>query len=331
MSKRQIRILILAGLFLFFYLQRGILAPFVLALIFSYVLSPLVDLIHRQLGLPRLLSVIIIYLLFVIIVGLLLFALTSRLFEEVKEFRGESKNFIEEVRTQLGSFPGWLQLLVYESIKSLQNTTLIIPTKIIPYLSGAVSQIINVILFLCATFYFLKDGHKFSAALKKIFIETTSERMTEVYEKLIHVFSLYLRGQLFLVALMSTLTFVALSVLGVKFSLLLGVFTGFAEIVPIVGPMVATIVGVAVALVDGRSIFGLNLVGEGVVVALTYFILRQFEDIVVIPTVMGKIVRTHPLLVMFAVLAGGHIGGIWGLFLAVPVLAAARIIFEYFW
>lgn len=331
MSKRQIRILILAVLFLFFYIQRGILAPFVLALIFSYVLSPLVDLIHHKLKLPRLLCVAIIYLFFIILVGLLLFALTSRLFEEVKEFRGESKNFIDEARAQLSNFPGWLQPLVYESIKSLQNTTLIIPTKIIPYLSGAVSQVINVILFLCATFYFLKDGHKFSAALKKIFIETTSEKMAEVYEKLAHVFSLYLRGQLFLVLLMSTLTFVALSILGVKFSLLLGVFTGFAEIIPIIGPVVATIVGVAVAIVDGNAVFGLSPAGEASVVVITYFILRQFEDIVVIPSVMGKIVRTHPLLVMFAVLAGGHIGGIWGLFLAVPVLAAAKIIFEYLW
>ena len=331
MTKKQKR-LIIAGLFLvFIYLERGILSPFLLASIVAYLLSPLVGIIHHKLKTPRPISVIIVYLIFVTSLGLVFFSLASRLFDELGEFRYESASLLPEVQRQLESYPAWAQNLINESVKSLQNIALSTPSRILPFFTGAVSQFINLILFLATTFYLLKDSQKISESIKRVLIELTSPNMEEIFGKITQSFALFLRGQLFLVLLMSTLTFVALSIMGVKYALILGIFTGFAEIIPIIGPIVATIVAMIVALVDGNLMYGLSPLGQAVAVVSVYFMLRQLEDVAVIPAVMGKITKVHPLLVMMAIIAGGHLAGFWGLLLAVPVLSVTKILVEYYW
>ena len=331
MTKKQKR-LIIGGLFLvFIYLERGILSPFLLAVIVAYLLNPLVNIIHRRLKTPRPVSVLIVYLVFVATLGLVFFSLASRLFDELSEFRYESVSLLPEVQRQLASYPAWAQTLIDESVKSLQSVALSTPSKILPFFTGAVSQFINLILFLATTFYLLKDSGKISESIKRVLLELTSPDLEEVFEKITHSFALFLRGQLFLVALMSSLTFVALSIMGVKYALILGIFTGLAEIIPIIGPIVATAVATVVALVDGNQMYGLDPLGQGVLVVSVYFMLRQLEDVAVIPAVMGKITKVHPLLVMMAIIAGGHLAGFWGLLLAVPVLSVAKILVEYYW
>ena len=128
---------------------------------------------------------------------------------------------------------------------------------------------------------------------------------------------------------MATLSWIALTILHVKYALIIGIFTGFAEIVPFVGPWVAGTVAVSVSFFDGISAFGLPPIFQGIIVALVYFMLRQFEDLFVIPHVLGHATKLHPLLILFAVLAGGHLWGILGTVLAIPIAALLRIFLEY--
>ena len=100
------------------------------------------------------------------------------------------------------------------------------------------------------------------------------------------------------------------------------------ELVPLIGPWVAGSIAVTVALSQGHAPFGWTQVQLGLVVALTYFALRMIEDHLVIPQLIGRIVRVHPVLVVFAVLAGAHTFGILGLLLAVPITAATKIIVQ---
>lgn len=331
MGKKQSRLIITGLLLVFVYLGRGILSPFLLAIVIAYILNPLVNFIHKRLRAPRLLSVTVVYLVFLSLVSVSLFTLTSRVVNEVRDFRDESVILIDGAKTQLATYPDWAQSLVYESIRSLENATLVLPARILPIFTGAVSQLIQLVLFLATTFYLLKDSEKIAHGVKKFILELSSTNMEPVLSKIAQSFALFLRGELFLVALMSSVSFLALSFLGVKYALILGIFTGFAEIIPIIGPIVATVVATAVAVVDGNGMYSLTPLGQGFVVVVIYFILRQLEDVAVIPQVMGKITKVHPLLVMFAVVAGGHLAGFWGLLLAVPVLSAVKIIIEYYW
>ena len=139
----------------------------------------------------------------------------------------------------------------------------------------------------------------------------------------------YLRGQIFLVFFVSLTLFVLLAILGVKFALILAVFSGFAEIVPIIGPIVAAAVAAIVGYLGATSNFGFDQVQIVMAIIVIYFVVRQFQDYFVNPFIMGKITKLHPLIILFAVIAGEHSGGILGLILAVPIAGILRIIFEY--
>jgi predicted PurR-regulated permease PerM len=139
----------------------------------------------------------------------------------------------------------------------------------------------------------------------------------------------YLRGQIFLVFLVSLVLFIALSVMGVKFSLLLAVFSGIAEIVPIIGPIVAATVAAVVVFLSGVSNFSLSPLQAVILVVIVYFIVRQIQDYFVTPVIMGRITKLHPLVIMFAVLIGGHSFGILGLILAVPAAAILKLLLDF--
>ncbi|MCL6096184.1 MAG: AI-2E family transporter, partial [Patescibacteria group bacterium] len=139
----------------------------------------------------------------------------------------------------------------------------------------------------------------------------------------------YLRGQVFLVLLVSLVLFIALSILGVKFALILAIFSGLAEIVPIIGPIVAASLAAIVAFIGGTSNFSLAPLQTAIAVVVIYTVVRQLQDYLVNPYIMGKITKLHPLVILFAVLAGEHTAGILGLILAVPIAGVLRIFLEF--
>jgi predicted PurR-regulated permease PerM len=107
----------------------------------------------------------------------------------------------------------------------------------------------------------------------------------------------------------------------------LAIFTGVAEIVPLIGPIVAAALAAIIAAFDGVGPSNMTPLVQAVMVLVAYFILRQLEDQIVIPIVMGRVTKIHPLLILFLVLVGGHFWGVLGMILAVPLAAVARIIF----
>jgi predicted PurR-regulated permease PerM len=139
----------------------------------------------------------------------------------------------------------------------------------------------------------------------------------------------YIRGELVLFAIMATVITIALTVLGVPGAIFLGLLSGALELLPLVGPWLAGATGVSVAYFNGTNPFGVSQLAYAGFVALIYFVLRQLEDYLVIPHVLGRAVRLHPLVVLFAVASGGVIGGLFGLIVAVPVAASVKAIGIY--
>jgi len=130
-----------------------------------------------------------------------------------------------------------------------------------------------------------------------------------------------------LVFFVALILFICLTILGVKFSLILAVFSGFAEIVPIIGPIVAVTVAALIGFLGGTASFGLSPIQLVVAIIIVYTVVRQVQDYFITPYVMGKITQLHPLIILFAVIAGGHTAGMVGLILAVPV---AGVVKNYF-
>jgi predicted PurR-regulated permease PerM len=127
---------------------------------------------------------------------------------------------------------------------------------------------------------------------------------------------------------MSTVTAIGLSILEVPYSIVLGIVTGVLELIPIVGPITAGAIACIVALGHPNP-FGWQQLTYVAVVAVMYTVLRHSEDYFVIPLVIGRIVRLHPAVVIFSLLAGGALFGLLGVILAVPAAATARLLLVY--
>jgi predicted PurR-regulated permease PerM len=313
----------------FLYLERAILTPFILAAIFAYIFNPLVNFFSHRLKLPRTLSVLIIYLVIISIIISSGIALSKRVMEESSELGKQVTAITQTAKTQISSLPDWLKPTIDDALKTFESTKTFSYSSVFSVFPKAFSGILSLIIFLFAAFYFLKQGRGMSDRALNFVPNDYKVEVDILIRRINAILGGYLRGQLFLVFFVSLVLFIFLMILGVKFALILAVFSGFAEIVPIIGPIVAVTVAASVAFLGGTANFGLSPIQLAIWIIIIYTVVRQVQDYFVTPHVMGRITQLHPLIILFAVIAGGHTAGIIGLVLAVPIAAVVKIIFEY--
>ena len=323
---------IVLGIFVigFLYLERAILTPFIVAGIFAYIFNPVVDFFSHKIKLPRSLSILIIYfiIIFAVVFSGVVFA--RRVIDESSDLKIYVDHLLLTTKTQVASLPDWLRPSINETLLSLDKIKGTSAMSVFSVFPQAISRILSFFIFLFAGFYFLKEGRNFVNRLLGYFPSEYRMDLEILLRKINQILSGYLRGQIFLVFLVSLVLFLALSVLGVRFALILAVFSGIAEIVPIIGPILAGTVAAIVVLVTGGGNFNLSPVQMAVVVVVVYFVVRQIQDYFITPLVMGRITKLHPLVILFAVLSGGHSFGILGLILAVPITAILKLLIDYF-
>lgn len=313
----------------FFYIERAILSPFILGGIFAYIFNPLVRKVSEKTNLSKEVAATLTYLLLMTVVVVLGVVATRRVIVEFSEIQNFVNHLLLTARAQLNTLPDWIKPTIYDFLFSIEKSKLVGSASLLPFFPQALSRIVSLIIFLVSGYYFLKEGSTF---FQKIVASTPKAYQHDVQKLLEDINTLlagYLRGQIFLIFLMSLTTFIALSILGVRFALFLGVFSGLAEIIPYIGPIIAATIAVTVVLVTGSVHFGMNALNGALFVVLLYTALRQIEDYLVVPHVMGRITKLPPFVIFFAVVAGGHIAGILGLILAVPVTAMIKVLFEF--
>lgn len=327
---RSAFLILMVFLFLWFlYVERAILSPFILAAIFAYIFNPIVNFFHFKLKVPRTLSVIVIY---VAIISAIIFSgvtLSQRAVSESSQLKKEATQITKTAKNQINSLPDFLRPTVNDVLSSFDKYTTVSYPSVLAFFPKAFSRILGFIIFLFSAFYFLKEGRKMFDKLLHFVPNDYKVEVDILTRKVNSILGSYLRGQVFLVFFVSVVLFICLTILGVKFALILAIFSGFAEIVPIIGPIVAAAVAGVIAFSGGTSNFNLPPIQLVLVVIIVYFVVRQVQDYLINPYIMGKITKLHPLLILFAVIAGEHTAGILGLILAVPIAGVLRILFEY--
>lgn len=334
MKSRTVFLFILGIISLWFlYVERAILSPFILAAVFAYLFNPIISFASKKTKMPRGVTILIVY---GILIGIFVFAmlqLSSQVFQESSELRGFATHILQNAKTQLSGLPIWIRPTARQLLTELQKSrffNFFNTPSLFPFVSQAISRVVSFFIFLFSGYYFLNDGEKMFQQFLSIVPEKHRNDVKELLEKINQVLSGYLRGEVFLIILMGVVTYIALAIIGVRFAVSIAIFSGFAEIIPYVGPIVAATVAVAVTLFIGGVHFGLSPLNAALIVIGVYFVLRQLEDYFVIPHVMGSITKLPPFIIFFSVVAGGHIGGVLGLILAVPVAAILRLLLEFF-
>lgn len=326
--------LIFAAVLLFLYEARSVLGPFIIAGIIAYIFTGGITFVQQRLGWPRILVAALLYLLVLAALGVALYVGAHTLIRQTLELGRQGPNLVENgLRQLLGSGPIDVLGQQYDAHTLAQRLDAAIvevqgnPGNALHIGELIVSRLLDALLVVFVSFYLIVDGGKLGAYLLK-FLPADSRPVAGLMAGRIHtVLGAYLRGQLYLIVIMSTVTWLALHFLfNLHYALPIALASGLLEVMPLLGPIIAATLAAAVALAQPGGGPGL-----AVGILILYFILRQAEDQLVIPFIVGRAVELHPIVTIFAVLAGGAVAGILGILLAVPVAAAIKVILDYFY
>ena len=315
------------------YLGSSAVGPFVVGLVLAYLLDMPVERMSR-LGLPRWLSVLIVYAIVVFVVVeavvLTLRPLADQLSTFIREFPtftaqvADMYNHLDLAPTIRSAIDTWLNELG-AGIAGLDPAALV---PVVSGIAGIVGSIVGYILIPVWVFYLIKDRPALTAAAERSMPPEWRPDFRAIGGLVLRVFGQWLRGQLFLGLTVGVATFAGLIFLSAtvdpifgRFAVLLSVVAAVLELLPIIGPIIAAIPAVLLALTAGVDV--------AIAAVIMYTVIQQLENNLLVPKIQGDAVELHPSAVMFALVIGGAIAGLLGAILALPVTAAARDVFRY--
>jgi len=188
-------------------------------------------------------------------------------------------------------------------------------------ISYTFSLVLAILIIPFWTFYLLLDSDEISSSLHRSVPDILREDVSKIVTLVDTVFSSYLRGQLFLGVIIGIISTIVFSIMGVNFSVLLGLIAGIFEMVPNIGPVLGAIPAILVALSQDPIL--------ALWVTVYAFAVQQVENLFISPQVIGETLKLHPVVVMVVLVIGSEISGLVGLFLAPVVTAALRDLFRY--
>lgn len=335
-------LLILAGIVL--YQLRSLLVPVLLALLLSYILHPLVGWVSRRLGWARTRAVLLVYIVLILLIvgsttgiGLALSQQLGGMVQDLITLSYELPRQLEQLAQStltVGPFTFDLSnanlepLLgsIADSIRPILTQT----GALLASLAGVTASVVSVLLAaLVLGYYLLLDFEELEFYVLQICPPTYRMDLERLLDETSSVWASFLRGQLILGFIVGSGVALSLTVLGVRFSLVLGLISGLMEFVPIFGPFISGGVALLVAFFQGSNWWGLNPWIFALIVAGLFILIQQIENNILVPRIIGRSLNLKPLMVLLAVFAGGTLAGIIGVLLAAPVIATLRIWLGY--
>jgi predicted PurR-regulated permease PerM len=188
-----------------------------------------------------------------------------------------------------------------------------------------------VMVILVAVYYFLSEWPRLRDGLIGSFPEKYTPELNELYQRVRRIWMSYLRGQIVLMLIVGVAFAIAWSIIGVPGGLVLGMIGGFLTLIPDVGPFLAAMLAVGVALLNGStwSWMPASHLIVGLIVLAVYIILITIKNFWVRPVIMGRSVQMHESLVLVSILLATILWGILGALIIVPVLASLVVILDY--
>jgi predicted PurR-regulated permease PerM len=314
----------------------SVFAPLITALVFSFLMNPAVEFFQNRWEKytpnksyngyrSRKRGTITLYVLLLVLVILLI------RFIVVKIGSTDANALAKEINKQIQEFTDLfvlldVKLMEYGVFHNLENVLTNWTTEISGFIQITISKIassltkaggwvINLVLGLTIGFYLLMEKDKIlkncSNVVDVFFKEKTAKRIKSVCHEINHVFSGYLSGQVTDAVIMAVCISVSFSVVKIPYAILIGIISGFSNLIPYVGAIMAFLLSVSVGLLSGEPIKALYAV-------IIVLVLQQIDSIFIVPRVVGKSVELHPAMVLISLSVFGGLFGILGMVVAVP-------------
>ncbi len=321
------------------------LIPFILGLVFAYLLLPLVSFLSRWL--PRWAAIVVIYLGGIGALVAAVMFIFPPVINQVTNFFGELPDFWQNtaqpfVQDQLT----WYNEQVPESVRSeidtqVTNATNTLKENASTYvqnigstLLSGISSIFRTLIFLAGflivpfwLFYVLLDADKGKRAFDRLLPEKLRADIWSMLTIVDRVFAAYIRGQLTLGLIVGVMSYVGLwgvdLIFGVEvpYKLLLSVVAGFTELIPVIGPILGAIPAVIVGLTQS--------VTAALIIGGLYVLIQQVENHILVPRIIGSVVEIHAAVLMVLLVVSAELAGLIGVIFSAPLAAVGRDIYMY--
>jgi len=319
-----IKIILILCAFMVAFILRDLILVVITAVVIAAAIEPAVRWFKSR-RVPRLPAVIIIYAVLAVLVAMVAIFLLRPLIQQSLHFLNNFPGYLQQLQAWAPGENGLLgqanqisgiegQFSVKEIVQEFRNTLSNISGSVFTLLVTVFGGVLSFVLIIVLSFYLSVQENGIARFLRMVTPIHYEEYILDLWKRSQEKIGLWMQGQLILVVIIGVLTYLGLLLIGVKHALLLAFLAGMAELIPLFGPILAMIPAILVAFTDG----GLTL---ALVVGAFYLIIQQFENQLIYPLVVQKVVGVSPIVVILALVAGGQLAGFLGILLSVPASA----------
>jgi len=321
-SLTLLKVVVIVGAIFFFWFIRDILMIMFVSLILASAFDPWVDHLQKR-RVPRSVAILSIYLGILVCMAGIIYLLIPPLVIEINQLAlsfpaywntlfgywqqfqsaGSNQFILGQIENTLGDWQS-----------GLGSATGGVVNTVTAFFGG----IFSVLLVMVITFYLTIEEQALKRLVRSFIPVKNQPYVTHLINRMQEKIGWWLRGQLLLSFIIFAITYISLTVFGVKYALVLALFAGLTELVPYVGPFIGLIPAAFIALTQSP---GLMLIVIGI-----YVVIQQLENYVIVPQVMQRTVGLNPIVVIVAMLIGAKLAGIIGIVLAVPVTTALSVL-----
>lgn len=322
---------------------RTVLLMLVLSVFFCYLIAPVVRLFeqpvyiaNREIRMPRVVAIGAVYIL----IGLVLFGVLQLilpiLWDEITQLASNLPNYISSASTGVSKTfndaNSWMRhvKLPKEWREWVLARTTDTAVSILPWLQKWVVKAFELLTFLpwmilvpITSFFLLKDATKFEQSVVALMPnERLRKRAHWLLLDVSQTLAAYIRAQLTACLIVGAVVTVVFGLIGVPYAVVLGAIAGLLEFVPMVGPLLAALIAVSLTLITSVKL--------ALIVAVFLIVYRILHDYMIYPWLVGHGIKMHPLVVVLAILAGAEIGGLTGIFLAIPFVGLIIVGYNHY-
>lgn len=333
-SRRSLQIgfalvaLVLAGAIL--YLIRDVMGAFVLGALIAFLIGPLVDLLERH-GMPRAAGILILFAVLVGLMSALVVAVLPLLVTELEGLRSQVPAMAGEAQARLNDLEGH-PLRIGGFRLDLTGTADAVNKHANDFLLGqfgnalslgitALTTVFQLVLMVIVAFLVALDSHRISRSLRSFVPVDYRAEFDGVWADIKSMLFAYMRGQLIIALMIGLGTGVAVELIGLPYALAIGLLAAITSLVPYLGPFLGAVPAVLIGLAESPQ--------KAALAAIAYLVVSNLILNFVFPKVMGDAVKLPPILVIMSFLAGFSLAGILGMFVAIPVAATLRILYDH--
>lgn len=332
----------------------------IIAVIFAYIIDPLVNYLERK-GIKRQFGVIIVYITVILIFAVLIISVIPKTINEIsnlltslpdmvdtltKNVNGSMSEFFAKFNVELpdnfidvykksnpkvegnvetpeivSSILDSITKAVNKLVGNMQESLMKSASNLLSKLYGLVTGAFRLLLVLIFSFYFSVDKEKFTLKLKKAIPNKHRKDVTYLATRIDTALQQFIRGRLLMAIFVGVLTMIYLLILRVDFAIIIGLITCVADIIPYIGPFLGCAPAVLFAFMDSPI--------KALWVLILFVLIQWVENNILAPKLIGDSTGLSPLIVLISIIIGGGLFGVWGMVISVPITSIIFILVDF--